>query len=154
MPTTLGGWYRGVFVQAGTVAPITALQVMLNGMLGSMVLQGEKRNLTDLEKMSTSAGAGALSAFVYGPVDLTTIQQQKLGLNPIQTLQSVMKEHGNLSIFRGFSACAVRQLPARAAADVCVCGHAMAKWKRRPGMVSPRQMAAPADGAQNGHKHA
>jgi|TARA_B100000780_G_C21001919_1_gene400886 solute carrier family 25 2-oxodicarboxylate transporter 21 len=109
MPTTLGGWYRGVFVQAGTVAPITALQVMLNGMLGSMVLQGEKRNLTDLEKMSTSAGAGALSAFVYGPVDLTTIQQQKLGLNPIQTLQSVMKEHGNLSIFRGFSACAIRE---------------------------------------------
>ena len=109
MPTTLSGWYRGVFVQAGTVAPITALQVMLNGLLGNLMLKGEKRELTDLEKMTTSAGAGAMSACVYGPVDLTTIQQQKLGLNPLQTLRHVMHEHGSTSIFRGFSACAVRE---------------------------------------------
>jgi solute carrier family 25 2-oxodicarboxylate transporter 21 len=109
LPTTFGGWYRGVFVQAGTVAPITAIQMLLNGMLGSLVLRGEIRNLTDGEKMCTSAGAGALSALVYGPVDLTTIQQQKLGLNPIQTLSAVIKKHGNLSIFRGFCATAIRE---------------------------------------------
>ena len=26
MPTSVGGWYRGVGVQAGTVAPITAIR--------------------------------------------------------------------------------------------------------------------------------
>ena len=109
MPTSLAGWYRGVFVQAGTVAPITALQVMLNGMLGGIALRGENRELTDVEKMCTSAGAGAMSAVVYGPVDLTTIQQQKLGLNPIQTIQHIMREHGTMSIFRGFQVCAIRE---------------------------------------------
>ena len=109
MPKNFSGWYRGVFVQAGTVAPITAIQVMLNGILGNIMLGGEKRELTDAEKMTTSAGAGALSAFVYTPVDLTTIQQQKLNLNPIQTLQHTMREHGTLSIWRGFSVCAIRE---------------------------------------------
>ena len=85
MPKNFGGWYRGVFVQAGTVAPITAIQVMLNGILGTVMLGGEKRELTDAEKMTTSAGAGALSAFVYTPVDLTTIQQ--LFSNCLATIQ-------------------------------------------------------------------
>ena len=109
MPKTLPGWYRGVFVQAGTVAPITALQVMLNGVAGSIALRGEKRELTDAEKMYTSAAAGACSAVVYSPVDLTTIQQQKLGLNPLQTVQHIVKQHGPMSMFRGFMPCAIRE---------------------------------------------
>ena len=40
-------------------------------MLGGIALRGENRELTDVEKMCTSAGAGAMSAVVYGPVDLT-----------------------------------------------------------------------------------
>jgi len=109
MPTTLKGWYRGVFVQAGTVAPITAIQVMLNGVLGGLMLRGEARELTDGEKMLTSAGAGALSAAVYTPVDLTTIQQQKLGLNPSQTVRHLVDTHGARSLFRGFQSCALRE---------------------------------------------
>ena len=109
LPRTAAGWYRGVFVQAGTVAPITALQVMLNGVAGSLALRGEHRELTDAEKMYTSAAAGACSAVVYSPVDLTTIQQQKLGLNPMQTVSHLVKEHGVLSMFRGFMPCAIRE---------------------------------------------
>ena len=30
IPTNISGWYRGVFVQAGTVAPITAIQFMVS----------------------------------------------------------------------------------------------------------------------------
>lgn len=29
LPTNFSGWYRGVFVQASTVAPITAIQFMV-----------------------------------------------------------------------------------------------------------------------------
>ena len=109
LPKTVPGWYRGVFVQAGTVAPITALQVMLNGVIGSIALKGENRELTGNEKICTSAVAGACSAVVYSPVDLTTIQQQKLGLNPIQTVQHLVKEHGAMCMFRGFMPCAIRE---------------------------------------------
>ena len=71
LPTTVKGWYRGVFVQSSTVAPITAIQMMVNGILGNIVLGGEKRELTDLETIATACGAGVVSALVYSPVDLT-----------------------------------------------------------------------------------
>ena len=31
LPTSIGGWYRGVVVQAGNVAPVTAMQVRCAG---------------------------------------------------------------------------------------------------------------------------
>lgn len=109
LPTTVAGWYRGVGIQAGTVAPITAIQFMANGMLASAVLRGETRKLTNIETIGTAAGAGVISAFVYSPVDLTTIQQQKLSKNPFQTVSFIAKEYGVKTLFRGFSACAVRE---------------------------------------------
>ena len=95
LPTTAKGWYRGVFVQSSTVAPITAIQMMVNGILGKSneVLRGEKRELTDLETIGTACGAGIVSALVYSPVDLTTIQQQKLNMNPIDTIKHIARTH-------------------------------------------------------------
>ena len=110
MPTSVGGWYRGVGVQAGTVAPITAIQMMVNGVLQGMALRGEKRALTDFEQMYTAAGAGAISALVYSPVDLTTIQQQKLNLNPVATMGTIVKDYGMAGVFRGFVSMAVLSL--------------------------------------------
>jgi hypothetical protein len=109
VPTSLAGWYRGVGVQAGTVAPITAIQMMVNGLFQGLALRGEKRALTDWEQIYTAAGAGATSALVYSPVDLTTIQQQKLSLNPVSTLSHVVKHHGVQGVFRGFMSCASRE---------------------------------------------
>eukprot|EP00928_Gymnodinium_smaydae_P026920 TRINITY_DN20981_c0_g3_i1.p1 TRINITY_DN20981_c0_g3~~TRINITY_DN20981_c0_g3_i1.p1 ORF type:complete len:273 (-),score=33.70 TRINITY_DN20981_c0_g3_i1:158-976(-) len=109
LPQNFGGWYRGVGVQAGTVAPITALQMMVNGFFQSLALRGEKRNLTAWEQIYTAAAAGATSAVVYTPVDLTTIQQQKLNLNPTSTLAHIMKEYGLQGVFRGFMSCAARE---------------------------------------------
>ena len=76
LPTSVAGWYRGVGVQAGTVAPITAIQMMVNGLFQGLALRGEKRALTDWEQIYTAAGAGATSALVYSPVDLTTISEE------------------------------------------------------------------------------
>lgn len=109
LPATPAAWYRGVAVQAGTVAPITALQFMINGLLQKIVLRGESRNLSDAEVMGTAAGAGAISALVYSPVDLTTIQQQKLALNPLRTVQHINEQFGIRGLMRGFSACAGRE---------------------------------------------
>ena len=109
LPSSVGGWYRGVGVQAGTVAPITAIQMMVNGVLQGMALRGEKRALTDFEQMYTAAGAGAISALVYSPVDLTTIQQQKMNLNPVATMSAIVKDYGLQGVFRGFVSMAVRE---------------------------------------------
>lgn len=109
LPTSVAGWYRGVGVQAGTVAPITAIQMMVNGLFQGLALRGEKRPLTDWEQIYTAAGAGATSALVYSPVDLTTIQQQKLSLNSVSTFSHVVKEHGVTGVFRGFMSCATRE---------------------------------------------
>ena len=109
LPTTLPAWYRGIAVQAGTVAPITAIQFMVNGLLQSLVRRGDQRELTDGETVATAAGAGAISALVYGPVDLVTIQQQKLHRNPFQTFGHIITEFGFAGFFRGFGSCAVRE---------------------------------------------
>jgi solute carrier family 25 2-oxodicarboxylate transporter 21 len=109
LPSAIAGWYRGVGVQAGTVAPITAIQFMLNGILTKLVLGSSSRALTDSEKMATAAGAGAMSALVYSPVDLITIQQQKRELNFWYTTKSLIQNHGFLGIYRGFLPCACRE---------------------------------------------
>ena len=135
LPTTLPGWYRGVAVQAGTVAPITAIQFCVNGLLQKMVRlvrpppppppptehtttattttttnNKDTRPLTDGEMMLTAAGAGALSALVYSPVDLLTIQQQKLEKNVLDTGRYIYQHYGvGNGLYRGLSACAIRE---------------------------------------------
>lgn len=116
LPKSVSGWYRGVGVQAGTVAPITAIQFMTNGLLQKMVLlmdstndNNEQRALSDVETIATAATAGAVSALIYSPVDLMTIQQQKLSMNPIQTVRHILSNYGIRGLYRGFASCAVRE---------------------------------------------
>lgn len=116
LPTTVGGWYRGVVAQAGTVAPMTALQFVVHGLLLSTMMNGDNtREATTIETLVSAAGAGIVSATVYSPVDLITIQQQKSRhVHPIQTLRYILghcREHnksGILGLYRGYSACAIR----------------------------------------------
>jgi solute carrier family 25 2-oxodicarboxylate transporter 21 len=109
LPSTVNGWYRGVGVQAGTVAPITAMQFMVNGMLQNIVLGSSSRLLTDPEMMMTAAGAGAISSLVYSPVDLITIQQQKLEMNLWNASQTLVQNYGLAGIYRGLVSCAARE---------------------------------------------
>ena len=116
LPKSVGGWYRGVGVQAGTVAPITALQFAANGMLQSILqtTRGVKSQdqLSNIDRICAAAGAGVISALVYSPVDLITIQQQKLDLNPIQTAKYIVSHYGMFGtsgLYRGFISCAGRE---------------------------------------------
>mmetsp|Transcript_1628 Transcript_1628/g.4460 ORF Transcript_1628/g.4460 Transcript_1628/m.4460 type:complete len:308 (-) Transcript_1628:80-1003(-) len=114
LPSTLGGWYRGVGVQAGTVAPITALQFMANGLLqrlvlGSYVSTAAASPLTDTQRIGTAAGAGFISAVLYSPVDLLTIQQQRLQLSLVGTIGSITQMYGMAGLYRGFLTCASRE---------------------------------------------
>ena len=76
--------YRGVFVQAGSVAPLTAIQMVANGIIENFVSGGGKRALSDTETIGCAMGAGAVSALLYTPVDMINIHQQKLGMVCVQ----------------------------------------------------------------------
>jgi len=108
LPRTISGWYRGLFAQTGSVAPITAVQVMVNGLL-ERVITGNRRELKDAERIFCSMGAGVVSAIFYSPADLVTIQQQKRSLGMSATASQVFQSHGARGIFRGFGACTVRE---------------------------------------------
>jgi hypothetical protein len=110
LPTNIGGWYRGVGVQAGNVAPVTAVQVFLNGVIEKYVFGAtDTQPLSNTMKIVGSTMAGAGSAVLYSPVDLVNIQQQKLVKSPIDTAKYIMGNHGFFSLWRGVSAMAVRE---------------------------------------------
>ncbi len=86
--------------------------LQINGLLQrALLLRGgdESRSLTDMEIVASAAGAGAISAVLYTPVDLITIQQQKLVLKPVETARYIIEKHGYTGLFRGFSSCAIRE---------------------------------------------
>ena len=105
---SLPGMYRGVFVLAGSVAPLTGMQMFFNGALEKMVTSGQ-RNATEWEAITCALGAGALSASLYAPVEMTTIQQQKLGKGPIDTIKHLTRTYGVTSLWRGLAPTAARE---------------------------------------------
>jgi len=103
------GMYRGVFVQVGSVAPLTATQMVANGVLQSAITGGAARELGEGEIMACGMGAGAFSALLYGPVDMLTIQAQRLGVAPAQAAKQLIASHGATSLWRGLWSTALRE---------------------------------------------
>lgn len=117
LPRSFTGLYRGWFVQASNVAPIVAAQMWLNGVLEKGILSASSRTeISDGERISASAVAGALSAFLYSPVDLVCIHQQKLKKSLPQTVQHLRKQHGARLFLRGTTVTAGREA-------ICVAGY-------------------------------
>ena len=102
-------WYRGVAVLAGSVAPLTGIQMFFNGVFEGLLTGGQRRNPSDSEVVGCALGAGALSAALYGPVEMTTIHQQKTGLGPLGTISHLVKTHGATSLWRGVIPTACRE---------------------------------------------
>jgi len=108
LPTSVAGWYRGVFANAASLAPITAAQVAVNGVVERLITNGE-RDMSDMEQIGCAMTAGALSSALYSPVDLTVIQQQKMALGPGATVSAVVKQGGIGKMWRGTMSCAARE---------------------------------------------
>jgi len=107
-PRALSSWFHGGFLQAGSVAPITAFQVAMNGFL-ERVVTGGRRDLSKLEGVGTALTAGAASALIYGPADLLVIQQQKMNASASATFQAIRANYGSLRVMRGFWATCYRE---------------------------------------------
>ena len=108
LPRSIAGWYRGVFANAASLAPITAAQVAVNGAIERVITNGE-RGMSDAEQIGCAMAAGAVSSALYSPVDLTVIQQQKMGLGPGGTVAAVVKQGGLAKMWRGTVSCAARE---------------------------------------------
>ena len=108
LPRSIAGWYRGVFANAASLAPITAAQVAVNGAIERAITKGA-RGMSDGEQIGCAMAAGAMSSALYSPVDLTVIQQQKMGLGPGGTVAAVVKQGGLAKMWRGTVSCAARE---------------------------------------------
>ena len=65
--------------------------------------------LSDKESLASALGAGVLTSFLIGPVDLITIQQQKLRASPFRTIHHLVKTYGTISLFRGIGPTMLRE---------------------------------------------
>ena len=68
-----------------------------------------KRELTTIERLVAALGAGIVSAVIYTPVDLLTIQQQQMGMSLASCASRIMQDYGPLGFVRGVGAMAVRE---------------------------------------------
>jgi len=115
LPSGLLEYYRGATVQAVSSAPVAALQMCVNGMMARMITGSSplsaklRREMTYMERMGAGLSAGIISAILYTPVDLITIQQQRLGMNLADTFFHVVHAHGPLGLLRGAMAMSIRE---------------------------------------------
>ena len=86
--------YRGTLINATSIAPITAIQFGVAGMLTEMLAGGGQHQLSHGEKIGTSLAGGAVSALVVCPADMLIIQQQKTGLSLAGQVSAIAREHG------------------------------------------------------------
>ena len=98
--------------RVGTIAPITALQFCFNGLFHQIILSSRPNQsapLSDKESLASALGAGMLTSFLMGPVDLITIQQQKLRATPFRTMHHLVGNYGTMSLFRGIGPTMMRE---------------------------------------------
>lgn len=119
--------YRGVGANMVNMGSCTMLQFTMGGKLKQLVLEGENRPLSIAEEMACGIGAGTFSALVGSPLELVMIQQQRTGLNTLQTVKSIATPS---LASRGFIGAAVREA-------LWTCGYLSI-----PAIVKPRIMAA------------
>ena len=98
-------WYRGYVVNAGSNAPITAIQLGAKALLTSALAE-DGRTLSDHKKVFVSAVSGALSALVC-PAEYVMTCQQDTGKAFVPTARALWSQ-GFKSIYRGFTPTMIR----------------------------------------------
>ncbi|CAL5225283.1 g8081 [Coccomyxa viridis] len=97
--------YRGLGVNLGSIAPITAIQFGVHRILEAA--QGEE--VSQLGQIGAATGAGAASSLVGCPAELLMIQQQKHGRPLMQEAQRIVAKYGPTGLYRGLTGTAIRE---------------------------------------------
>ncbi|CAK0735994.1 hypothetical protein CVIRNUC_000674 [Coccomyxa viridis] len=105
VPWSPSALYRGLGVNVGSIAPITAIQFGVHRALEAA--QGS--NVTQLGQIGAATGAGAASSLVGCPAELLMIQQQKDGRPLMQEAQRIVAKYGPTGLYRGLTATVIRE---------------------------------------------
>lgn len=98
--------YKGYGVNAGSMAPITAMQVAISGWLTKyFATRGEP---TLQQKVMAAYMAGAASALLATPTEMIMIHQQIMNQNAVQTVRHMHTVYGKLSLMKGFMPTSIR----------------------------------------------
>ena len=92
--------YRGTLINATSIAPITAIQFGVAGLLTEYIAS-DGRPLSHAEKIGTSLAGGAVSALVVCPADMLIIQQQRTGLSLPAQVSAIASEFGWAKFSKG-----------------------------------------------------
>lgn len=95
--------YRGFGVNIACMAPTTAVQFGIDGLL-KKYMPGSDKGITT----ARAAIAGAASALVSTPTELVVLYQQNKGLNAIKTVSELVLHNGASGLYRGLCAKALR----------------------------------------------
>ncbi|KAF6250639.1 mitochondrial carrier domain-containing protein [Scenedesmus sp. NREL 46B-D3] len=110
LPTTPSQMYRGLLINCGSIAPITASQFGTNRFMERTLMQRTGRQqLSSVERFGCAATAGAVSALVATPTELVIIQQQKKGTSLLQEVKHFAASYPAYSAYRGLWPCVMRE---------------------------------------------
>lgn len=110
LPTTPIQMYRGLLINCGSIAPITASQFGTNRIMERALLQQRGgQPLSSVDRFGCAAVAGAVSALVASPTELIIIQQQKKCTPLLQEVKHFAATYSAISAYRGVGPCIGRE---------------------------------------------
>eukprot|EP00775_Hariotina_reticulata_P013494 gene13495-13619_t len=109
LPRTPLQMYRGLLINCGSIAPITASQFGTNRFMERLISQRTGGELSTWGRFGCAAVAGTVSALVASPTELIIIQQQKKSTRLLQEVRHFTQSYPAYSIFRGLWPCAGRE---------------------------------------------
>eukprot|EP00879_Flechtneria_rotunda_P002437 GHRR01002634.1.p1 GENE.GHRR01002634.1~~GHRR01002634.1.p1 ORF type:complete len:288 (+),score=56.02 GHRR01002634.1:321-1184(+) len=101
--------YRGLLINCGSIAPITASQFGTNRFMERLLTQRTGQELSSLGRFGCAAVAGTVSALVASPTELIIIQQQKKCTPLLQEVKHFAQTYPVYSAFRGLWPCMGRE---------------------------------------------
>ena len=105
--------YRGVFVNAASIGPISAVQYTTNGFLCSLhasIFNDVGGKMSNADTLAISASSGALSCAVVTPAELVMISQQRSGRTIVEECLKIWNSKGISGFFRGNTATCLREV--------------------------------------------
>eukprot|EP00877_Chromochloris_zofingiensis_P003385 jgi/Chrzof1/13047/Cz07g17260.t1 len=110
MPTAPKALYRGLLINAASIAPITASQFGTHRILEQALIKASGgKEPTSLGRFGCAAGAGAVSAMICTPTELIIIQQQKKGTSLMHEVKDFFRQYPAHAAWRGLVPCLGRE---------------------------------------------
>ncbi|OQS00645.1 Mitochondrial Carrier (MC) Family [Thraustotheca clavata] len=101
--------YRGVGVMCASIAPVSAVQFAVDGVLTTS-LNAASIPSTEGSRILTAATAGVCSSFLSSPAELVMTLQQHTGHSVKQTIQEVTQTYGFSRLYRGMPYTCLREM--------------------------------------------